>query len=96
MASNVRTVKRSAVTTETAPVVKPAAPAVPAVKLPPAEIFATVRSGENSRDGGSMIATEKTFATGSRGYFGTFKTILDGRRYQVQLMAVEIGSKPKR
>jgi len=37
----------------------------------------------------------KTFATGSRGYNGAFKVENGGKRYQVTINAVEIGSKPK-
>ena len=35
----------------------------------------------------------KEFKTGSRGFFGNGKVELDGKRYQVQIQLVEIGSK---
>ena len=40
--------------------------------------------------------TARTFSTGSRGYNGAFKVDNSGKRYQVSVNAVEIGSKPKR
>jgi hypothetical protein len=43
---------------------------------------------------GSLIATEKVFKTGSRGFFGIGKIAIGERRYQVQVQLVEIGSKP--
>ena len=46
---------------------------------------------------GETLITEdlkpKEFKTGSTGYYGNFKVSADGRRYQVQVQAVEIGSK---
>ena len=44
---------------------------------------------------GLMMAEEKTFKTGSRGFFGTGKMQIGEKRYQVQVQLVEIGSKPK-
>lgn len=35
------------------------------------------------------------FSTGSRGYRGQGKVMQDGKKYQVSIMAVEVGSKPK-
>lgn len=35
----------------------------------------------------------KEFKTGSRGYYANGKIELDGKRYQVQIQLVEIGSK---
>jgi hypothetical protein len=35
----------------------------------------------------------KEFKTGSRGFFGNGKVEMDGKRYQVQIQLVEIGSK---
>lgn len=35
----------------------------------------------------------KEFKTGSRGFYGNGKLELDGKRYQVQIQLVEIGSK---
>ena len=37
----------------------------------------------------------KTFSTGSRGYRGQGKVQMDGKKYQVAVQAVEIGSRPK-
>jgi len=42
----------------------------------------------------SMIAKEKVFSTGSRGYNVTGKIFISGKRYQVNCNIVEIGSKP--
>ena len=36
----------------------------------------------------------KTFSTGSRGYHGTGKVYIAGKKYQGNLMLVEVGSKP--
>lgn len=44
---------------------------------------------------GMMMAEEKTFKTGSRGYYGNSKIAIGEKRYQVQVQLVEIGSKPK-
>lgn len=44
---------------------------------------------------GVVIAQPRQFKTGSRGYFGAGKVkALDGRRFQVTINVVEIGSKP--
>ena len=48
--------------------------------------------------GETLITLElehKTFSTGSRGYRGQGKIQMDGKRYQLQVQAVEVGSKPK-
>jgi hypothetical protein len=37
----------------------------------------------------------KEFKTGSRGYYANGKAEIDGKRYQVQIQLVEIGSKKK-
>ena len=47
--------------------------------------------------GDTLITLEldpKTFSTGSRGYRGQGKVTMDGKKFQVQVQAVEIGSKP--
>jgi len=48
-------------------------------------------------DLGETIATvalqPKVFSTGSRGEYKAFKIEVDGRRYQMTVTAVEIGSK---
>ena len=43
---------------------------------------------------GVLNALPKGFATGSRGYYDNGKMVIDGKRYQVSVMFVEIGSKP--
>lgn len=40
-----------------------------------------------------MSAVAKVFSTGSRGYYANGKVEIDGKRYQVQVQLVEIGSK---
>ena len=50
---------------------------------------------ENEKVVGTLIAAEKTFKTGSRGFFGMDKIQIGEKRYQVQVQLVEIGSKPK-
>ena len=42
---------------------------------------------------GELMAGEKQFKTGSRGFYGMTKLEIDGKRYQVQVQLVEIGSK---
>lgn len=42
---------------------------------------------------GVLDAEPKQFKTGSKGYFGTGKVSIDGKRYQAQLQLVEVGSK---
>jgi hypothetical protein len=42
---------------------------------------------------GVMAAVEKQFKTGSRGFYASGKTEIDGKRYQTQVQLVEIGSK---
>lgn len=37
----------------------------------------------------------KDFKTGSKGFYANGKVEIDGKRYQVQIQVVEIGSKPK-
>jgi hypothetical protein len=43
---------------------------------------------------GLMTVPPKDFKTGSRGYFTSGKVEVEGKRYQVQVQLVEIGSKP--
>jgi len=58
----------------------------------PAYIIAELKS-----DGGQTLTmlsvTPKDFKTGSRGYYSNQKVEIDGKRYQVQIQLVEIGSK---
>ena len=52
---------------------------------------------ELKTDSGQLVAVlsapPKEFKTGSRGFYGNGKVELDGKRYQVQVQMVEIGSK---
>jgi len=43
----------------------------------------------------NFIIDKKDFKTGSRGYYGTGKMVAGGKKYQVSINVVEIGSKPK-
>ncbi len=40
-----------------------------------------------------LTAMPKEFKTGSRGFFASGKITIEGKRYQVQVQLVEIGSK---
>ncbi|MBI2883075.1 MAG: hypothetical protein HYY11_04085, partial [Candidatus Methylomirabilis oxyfera] len=51
---------------------------------------------EDGQTLGKLVANEKTFASGSRGYFGQGKIEIDGKRYQAQVQLVEIGSKEQK
>ena len=50
-------------------------------------------------DDGQSIAVltvpPKEFKTGSRGFYGSTKAEINGKRYQIQIQVVEIGSKSK-
>ena len=54
-------------------------------------------AAELKDDRGQSLAllsiTPKEFKTGSRGFFGSQKVEIAGKRYQVQIQLVEIGSK---
>lgn len=52
----------------------------------PSEIMQLVSS--------QIVLAEKQFRSGSRGYWGGGKLVLNGKRYQTQVQLVEIGSKP--
>ena len=43
----------------------------------------------------NFILNKKDFKTGSKGYYGTGKMVAGGKRYQISIQVVEIGSKPK-
>lgn len=43
----------------------------------------------------SFILSKKNFKTGSRGYHATGKMQVNGKGYQINILCVEIGSKPK-
>lgn len=42
-----------------------------------------------------LTANQKEFKTGSKGFYANSKVEIEGKRYQVQIQLVEIGSKPK-
>jgi hypothetical protein len=42
---------------------------------------------------GTLTVAPKEFKTGSRGFYANGKAEIDGKRYQVQIQLVEIGSK---
>jgi hypothetical protein len=48
---------------------------------------------DQGREFGTIVANAKQFKTGSRGFYGNSKLEIDGKRYQVQIQMVEIGSK---
>jgi len=43
----------------------------------------------------NFILDKKDFKTGSRGYYGVGKMVAGGKKYQINVQIVEIGSKPK-
>ncbi|NMB54381.1 MAG: hypothetical protein GYA15_06730 [Leptolinea sp.] len=43
-----------------------------------------------------MALPPKEFKTGSRGYYANGKMEIEGKRYQVQIQLVEIGSKSQK
>jgi len=43
----------------------------------------------------NFILSKKDFKTGSRGYHSQGKMMAGGKNYQVNILCVEIGSKPK-
>jgi hypothetical protein len=43
----------------------------------------------------NFIIDKKDFKTGSKGYYGTGKMVAGGKKYQISIQVVEIGSKPK-
>ncbi len=43
----------------------------------------------------SFILGKKNFKTGSKGYHAHGKMVVGGKNYQVNILCVEIGSKPK-
>ncbi len=55
-------------------------------------IVAELKDDQN-RPLGLLAAMPKEFRTGSRGFFASGKLVIDGKRYQVQVQLVEIGSK---
>jgi hypothetical protein len=55
----------------------------------------TIEIKEKEKVVGTLLALEKQFKTGSRGFYGMDKITIGEKRYQVQVQLVEIGSKPK-
>ena len=43
----------------------------------------------------NFIIDKKDFKTGSKGYYGQGKMVAGGKKYQINIQVVEIGSKPK-
>jgi hypothetical protein len=43
----------------------------------------------------NFILDKKNFRTGSRGFYGQGKMVAGGKKYQINIQCVEIGSKPK-
>ena len=59
-------------------------------------VFDVLIKDESGQTIGKLLAKEKVFASGSRGYFGQDKIEIGGKRYQTQIQMVEIGSKEKK
>ncbi len=55
----------------------------------------SVEIKNNDQTVGKIIADEKVFNSGARGFYGMDKVEIDGKRYRVQVQLVEIGSRPK-
>ncbi len=55
----------------------------------------TVDVKQDNNTVGTLVAAEKVFKTGSKGFYGMGKIQIGEKRYQVQVQLVEIGSKPK-
>ena len=55
-------------------------------------IIAELKS-DDGRTLGITTVAPKNFKTGSRGYYANGKIEIDGKRYQMQIQLVEIGSK---
>lgn len=47
-----------------------------------------------SIDGQNLIGRATTFNTGSRGFRGNGRVVINGKAYQVNANVVEVGSKP--
>ena len=58
-------------------------------------LTAAIRDEASTDLVGVLVAKPKEFRTGSRGYFGSGKIEIDGKRYQGQVQLVEIASKPE-
>ena len=53
---------------------------------------ATIKLGDDEE---RFLLNEKEFSTGSRDYHGQGKMRVGDKRYQINVICVEIGSKPK-
>ena len=42
------------------------------------------------------LTAERTFKSGSKGFFANGKVVIDGKQYNVSFPVVEIGSKPSK
>jgi hypothetical protein len=60
----------------------------------PMNIIAELKT-DDGKTLGLFTLPPKEFKTGSRGYYANGKAEIDGKRYQVQIQLVEIGSKKK-
>ena len=60
----------------------------------PSFIIAELKS-DSGQVIGAMTIAQKEFKTGSKGFYANQKLEIGGKRYQVQMQLVEIGSKPK-
>ena len=54
--------------------------------------LATIQLSEEKQN---FILNKKNFKTGSRGYHAQGKMQVGDKRYQINILCVEIGSKPK-
>ena len=56
-------------------------------------MLVTFREVGQAGELGTVVANPRQFKTGSTGFFGVDKLNVNGKRYQVQVQLVEIGSK---
>ena len=54
--------------------------------------IANIKIGETEQ---GFVLNQKQFKTGSRGYHGQGKMSIGEKKYQINILVVEIGSKPK-
>ena len=45
-------------------------------------------------EGQNVMFNQKVFSTGTRGYIGTAKIVIDGKVHQANFQLYEVGSKP--
>ena len=50
---------------------------------------------ENGQTVAVLTCPPKDFKTGSKGFYGMSKAEIDGKKYQIQVQIIEIGSKTK-